>query len=255
MDKALHTTHERATQHGIPHVKQNLHTTTGQSHRGTSGGTVREGRGEVKSEGKEREREGKRGKATQPSCDERNPKGTGQTQPKGTGQTQPKGTEQTQPKGTGQTQPQDRKGEGKPIPIKTNGLHLPSSLSYGSLGLRSVQLGCVAFPLFPSLSLSFPIFPYLSLAFFLFNSSLTYENKEKEDKSGAKLPYHPIVNARCCNFANVKPKQLKRLLLMARTYNRGGLHRYTLRSKRQADKTETQNDMPTSDKQTVANYV
>ena len=173
--------------------------------------------------------EGKRGKATQPSCDERNPKGTGQTQPKGTGQTQPK----------------DRKGEGKPIPIKTNGLHLPSSLSYGSPG---VAFGAARLHRFPSLSLSFPRFPSLSLAFFLFNSSLTYENKEKEDKSGAKLPYHPIVNARCCNFANVKPKQLKRLLLMARTYNRGGLHRYTLRSKRQADKTQTQNDMPTKRK-------
>ncbi len=152
MDKALHTTHGRATQHGIPHVKQNLHTTTGQSHRGTSGGTVREGRGEVKSEGKEmetmrnegkrgkaRESEGKRGKATQPSCTERNPKGTGQTQPKG----------------TGQTQPQDRKGEGKPIPIKTNGLHLPSSLSYGSPG---VAFGAARLHRFPSLSLSFPRF-------------------------------------------------------------------------------------------------
>ena len=106
------------------------------------------------------------------------------------------------------------------------------------LGLRSVQLGCIAFPRFPS----------LSLAFFLFNSSLTYENKEKEDKSGANLPYHPIVNARCCNFANVKSKQLTRLLLMARTYNRGGLHRYTLRSKRQADKKQTQNDKPTKHK-------
>ena len=167
--------------------------------------------------------EGKRGEATQPSCDERNPMGTGQTQPKGTEQTQPKGTGQTQPKGTGQTQPKNRKGEGKPIPIKTNGLHLPSSLSYGSPG---VAFGAARLHRFPS----------LSLAFFLFNSSLTYENKEKEDKSGAKLPYHPIVNARCCNFANVKPKQLTRLLLMARTYNRGGLHRYTLRSKRQADK-------------------
>ena len=126
-------------------------------------------------------------------------------------------------------------------------LHFPTV----PLGLRSVQLGCIAFPLFPSLSLvshRFPRFPSLSLAFFLFNSSLTYENKEKEDKSGAKLPYHPIVNARCCNFANVKPKQLKRLLLMARTYNRGGLHRYTLRSKRQADKTQTQNDKPTKRK-------
>ena len=35
---------------------------------------------------------------------------------------------------------------------------------------------------------------------------------------------------------------------MARTYNRGGLHRYTLRSKRQADKTQTQNDKPTKRK-------
>ena len=134
MDKALHTTHGRATQHGIPNVKQNLHTTTGQSHRGTFGGTVREGRGEVKSEGKEREtirNEGKRGKATQPSCDERNPKGTGQTQP------------------------QDRKGEGKPIPIKTNGLHLPSSLSYGSPG---VAFGAARLHRFPSLSLAFPRF-------------------------------------------------------------------------------------------------
>ena len=165
MDKALHTTHGRATQHGIPHVKQNLHTTTGQSHRGTSGGTVREGRGEVKSEGKEREtmrNEGKRGKATQPSCDERNPKGTGQTQPKGTEQTQPKGTGQTQPQGTGQTQPQDRKGEGKPIPIKTNGLHLPSSLSYGFPG---VAFGAARLHRFPSLSLAFPLFPSLSLSF------------------------------------------------------------------------------------------
>ena len=113
-------------------------------------------------------------------------------------------------------------------------LHFPTV----PLGLRSVQLGCIAFPLFPS----------LSLAFFLFNSSLTYENKEKEDKSGANLPYHHIANARCCNFANVKPKQLTRLLLMARTYNRGGLHRYTLRSKRQADKTQTRNDKSTKRK-------
>ena len=133
-------------------------------------------------------------------------------------------------------------------------LHFPTV----PLGLRSVQLGCIAFPRFPSLSLSFPRFPSLSLAFFLFNSSLTYENKEKEDKSGANLPYHPIVNARCCIFANVKPKQLTRLLLMARTYNRGGLHRYTLRSIRQVDKTGNENPKTTSrhqTTQTVANYV
>ena len=132
MDKALHTTHGRATQHGIPNDKQNLHTTTGQSQRGTFGGTVREGRGEVKSDGKERESD---------AAELR------RTQPQGTGQTQPKGTEQTQP--------QDRKGEGKPIPIKTNGLHLPSSLSYGSPG---VAFGAARLHRFPSLSLSFPRF-------------------------------------------------------------------------------------------------
>ena len=54
--------------------------------------------------------EGKRGKATQPSCDERNPKGTEQTQPKGTEQTQPKGTGQTQPKGDRANATQEQKG-------------------------------------------------------------------------------------------------------------------------------------------------
>ena len=101
MDKALHTTHGRATQHGIPNVKQNLHTTTGQSHRGTFGGTVREGRGEVKSEGKEREtmrnerNEGKRrsraatnatpwgqGKRNQRGLSKRNPRGQGKRNPR-----------------------------------------------------------------------------------------------------------------------------------------------------------------------------
>lgn len=49
MDKALHTTHVGTTSHGLPHVKQNLHATAGQSHSGTTGRTV----GEVKSEEKE----------------------------------------------------------------------------------------------------------------------------------------------------------------------------------------------------------
>ena len=165
--------------------------------------------------------EGKRGEARGSEGKRRSRAATNAT-PRGQGKRNQRGLSKRNPKGTEQTQPQDRKGEGKPIPIKTNGLHLPSSLSYGSPG---VAFGAARLHRFPS----------LSLAFFLFNSSLTYENKEKEDKSGANLPYHPIVNARCCNFANVKPKQLTRLLLMARTYNRGGLHRYTLRSIRQAD--------------------
>ena len=46
MDKALHTTHGRTTSHGLPHVKQNLHATAGQSHSGTTGRTVGRGKRE-----------------------------------------------------------------------------------------------------------------------------------------------------------------------------------------------------------------
>ncbi len=44
VDKALHTTHGRTTSHGLPHVKQNLHATAGQSHSGTTGRTVGRGK-------------------------------------------------------------------------------------------------------------------------------------------------------------------------------------------------------------------
>ena len=44
MDKALHTTHGRTTSHGLPHVKQNLHATAGQSHSGTTWRTVGRGK-------------------------------------------------------------------------------------------------------------------------------------------------------------------------------------------------------------------
>ena len=48
-------------------------------------------------------------------------------------------------------------------------------------------------------SLSFPLFP--SLFTQILHSSLTYEIKEKEEKSGANLPYRPSDHARLYNFA------------------------------------------------------
>ena len=121
MDKALHTTHGRTTSHGLPHVKQNLHATAGQSHSGTTGRTVGRGKWE----------------------------------------------EQPLP---------------QPLPKREgSNYHQPS---------------CIAFPRFPT----FPFFPSLPLALHL-DSSLTYEIKEKEEKSGANLPYRPSDHARLYNFA------------------------------------------------------
>lgn len=123
----MHTTHGRTTSHGLPHVKQNLHATTGQSHSGTTGRTVGRGKNSLS--------------------------------------------------------PQ-------PLPRRE--------------GSNYQQPSCIAFPRFPT----FPCFPSLplssprsSLRFFTLHSSLTYEIKEKEEKSGANLPYRPSDHARLYNFA------------------------------------------------------
>ena len=165
MDKALHTTHGRTTSHGLPHVKQNLHATAGQSHSGTTGRTVGRGKDSL---------------SPSPS-----------------------------PKGRGV------------ITISraaSLSLATPTFPCFPSLPPPSL-----AFPLFPSLPLALPLALHLDSSLFTLHldsslftlhsslrlftlhldSSLTYEIKEKEEKSGANLPYRPSDHARLYNFANV----------------------------------------------------